>query len=258
MNYCILNNKIVKEEKASIPINDDGFLYGFGIYEVIHVFEKKLWNEKAHLKRLENSAKKIGLKVPPLSKKLNELINKNKFDESYLRIDITPQTTLVKQLPIPKFKHVESLITVDCERPLPTIKSTSMLTSFLARKKAKSKNATDALIINSDKYITEAATANLFLIKNKKLLTSISDALPGTTQQLVLQIAKDLGIKIKIKKFKLKQILKADEIFITSTLKFILPINKIDKKVINNGKIGPITKMLQKEFYLKIEKFKNN
>jgi D-alanine transaminase len=258
MTYCYLNGKFLNKNTAKLHISDEGFLYGYGIYEAIYIVGNKAWNFKAHLNRLISSAKAIHLKTPNpevIEKIVYKLIKKNSLSESKLRIDITPQTFLITQEKYKRPQKLGKLILIKTERPLPNIKSTSLITSVLARQKALKAKADEALFLIDNNLVAEGATSNIFIVKNNTVITTKKHALSGTTQAKVLQIAKKLKIKTKLQNISLKQLKNADEVFITSALKLIMPIIKIDNKSVKNARIGSLTKKLKNAFEKELNEF---
>ncbi len=247
MNYCFLNNDIIQEEEAKISTFDKGFLYGYGIYEVIHVFGTKLWQLDKHINRIYRSAQSVKLELPAsrdeLKKILITLAKKNKLEESYIWINLTLDNFLIFQRKSERPTHVGKVKSVLAERVMPHIKTTSSIGSYLARES----EFDDALLINREGFATEGATSNIFIIKDGNLITTTEQALEGVMQSFVIEMAKGLGISTSVKRLKLTDIKEADEVFITSTNKFILPIGKVDDTEINDYKIGPITQQLYDE-----------
>mgnify|MGYP000075830142 CR=1 FL=1 len=245
--YVYLNNKFVKKKEAKIQIDDKGFMYGYGIYEAILVHKNKPVDIESNLNRLKKSADELGLTVPKnLKKIIQQLAQKNQLKNSYIRVDLTPETILVNQSKLPDFRGRKAITYFD-QRIKPEIKSTSIINAYKARLEAKKHKALEALLLDKKNYVLEGASANIFMVKKGKLITTTENALPGTSQQKVIEIAEKLNIKTKINRIPLKKLLKADEVFVTSALKLIKPITKIDSTQINDGKIGPITKLLTKE-----------
>lgn len=219
------------------------------IYEAILVRNKKAWNLDAHLKRLQKSAKEVGAKLPTNLEKeiLIKIQNTNFNNDSYIRIDIESNETKVSQHNYSRPKSPNRVITFQGTRPHPTAKISNLITSKLAREKAAEHEAADALLIDKNNFVLEGATSNIFILYKDKLITSTHGALKGTTQQVVLDIAKKLNLRTSIEKITLQEVLAADELFITSALKLILPITQVDDTVIGNGKIGLVTEMLSNE-----------
>ncbi|MCD6109613.1 aminotransferase class IV family protein [bacterium] len=263
--YFILNGKLVESKKAVIPITDHGFLYGDGIYETMRTKNGKLWLFNEHIKRLNNSAKEVGIKVPykkaDIFKQIILLMKKNKIAEARIRLTLsrgsndfnfgsakTP-TFLVeaKKLTFPPkefYKKGISVVTYNIERPMAQLKSTSMLPSILAYRYAKKKHAYEALLVDCNNRITECSMSNVFFVKKGKLITPKDDILKGTVRGFIIK-----KTKVKLTVIKKKDLSKMDEAFITGTVKGILPITKIDGKKVGNGKIGKVTSRLMETIF---------
>jgi branched-chain amino acid aminotransferase len=258
--YVCLNGKFVDHKKALIPTSDHGFLYGDAVYETLRTRNGELWLFEQHMKRLKKSAKAVGIKVPSLDfeELIEELIKKNKLKEARVRITLSrgsnnfefnsckkPLLLIeAKPLKLPPKEVIEkgvSVISYQIERTKPKIKSTSMLPAVLAQREAKKKNAYEALLVNNEGYVTECSYSNIFIVKNNKLKTPKKDILEGTVRNYIIA-----HYKTKRKKLTLRNVKKADEVFITSTIKGVVPVVKIDGKKIGNGHVGPITQKLMK------------
>ena len=259
-----LNGKFINANDAKISIFDPGFLYGDGIFETLRTYNGEIWQMEEHLERLYESAKmrgwKLHVKPSEIAEAVSKTVKKNNFKESRVRITITPG---VKQptvfiwcqplLALPKrvYSRGVSAITFPLERPFPQMKTTSMQPLLIARAEMLKKRAFEALLINSKGYITEGTWTNVFIVRKKKIITPRLGVLLGTTRSTVLKLAKKL-FRIKFKDITRREVLNADECFVTNAPKGIVPIVKIDGEKIGTGRVGPITKHLMKEFEKKI------
>lgn len=218
------------------------------IYEAILVRNQRAWNLDAHLERLSTSAKKVGAKIPTKLKEkvLKEIQTSQHQSDSYIRIDIQNNEVTITQHPYQRPESPNKVITFKGTRPNPTAKISNLITSNISREAAKDAQAADALLVDKDGYVLEGATSNIFILYKDQLITSTQGALKGTTQEVVLKLAKDLNLRTSIRKIHLLEVLAADELFITSALKLILPITKVDDTVIGSGRIGLVTEKLSK------------
>ena len=261
--YVNLNGKLVEEKRAAIPITDHGFLYGDAIYETMRTVEGKLWMFDEHIKRLKASAKIVGMKVPYSKKEIREMIEqllvKNKLKEARVRItlsrgsnklDFGPaknptfliQPAKIKLPPKELYENGISVITYEIERAIPQIKSASMLPTIMAYQHALKKKAHEALLVDHRGRVTEGSMSNVFFVRKGKVITPKKNILEGTVRNLVIKMAKAKQTTIKK-----RDLQKLDECFITSTIKGILPVTKINGKNVGNGEVGPITKILMKK-----------
>lgn len=274
MSYVFLNGAIIPEEEAKISVFDHGFLYGDAVYDTLRGYYGKAWNLDAHLDRLFEGCNYLKI-TPPFSKEeikkhLETLLTKNRLEQSRIRILISRginnynfstspnPTIMISAIPITIFPtETASLITLDRERPMAHIKSTSMVITNMIRQEAEAAKAVDAIIINRHGHATEGSICNFFIIKDGTLITSKEDSLAGTTQKIVLDLASKLGIPTEVRNITKDEIFSADEIFITSVLKLILPIDKVDSTTFANSP-GPITLKLKEAITAEFEKFKQS
>ncbi|MBI4994991.1 aminotransferase class IV [Candidatus Peregrinibacteria bacterium] len=259
-----LNGKFINARDAKIPIFDPGFLYGDGIFETLRTYRGKIWQMEEHLERLYESARMRGwnlhLKPAEIAQAIEKTIAKNNFKESRVRITITPgvQTPTLfiwvqplEKLPSKVYSRGVSAITFPLERPFPQMKTTSMQPLLIARAEMAKKRAFEALLLNCKGYITEGTWTNVFIVKKKKIITPRLGVLLGTTRDTILKLAKKL-FRIKFKDITRRELLNADECFVTNAPKGIVPIVRVDGEKIGTGRVGPITKHLVKEFENKL------
>lgn len=261
-----IDGKFVKAKSAKISVFDPAFLYGDGIFETLRTCNGKIWQMQEHLERLYESAHMRGWKLPWKAKRLAELIEKtlqkNNFKESRIRVTISPglkQPTLfiwvqpLEKIPETIYKKGVSAITFPLERPFPQMKTTSMQPLIIARAEMMAKKAFDALLINRKRNVTEGTWANIFIVKKKLLITPRLGVLLGTTRSTILKIARKL-FRIKQRDITRRELINADECFLTNAPKGIIPVVRIDGEKIGTGHPGPITKHLIQEFEKKIKK----
>lgn len=259
-----LNGKFVPAKEAKLTIFDPGFMYGDGIFETLRTYKGKIILLDEHIDRLKESAKMRGWRLTWSRKELTEIISKtlakNTYEEARVRITITPgikeATIFVWVQPLEKvsenaYKRGVSVITFPLERPFPQMKTTSMQPLLIAREEMRKKRAFEALLINSRGHITEGTWTNFFIVKDKFVFTPRMGVLLGTTRELVLNLAKSL-LHIRQKDVTLKDLMAADECFLTNSTKGIVPIVKVDGKKIGRGTRGPVTKHLMRVFEEKL------
>lgn len=263
-----LNGKFVNARDAKVSVFDPGFLYGDGIFETLRTYEGKIWQMEEHLERLYESARMRGWKLSWSPKELAEVIEKtvkkNDFSEARVRVTITPgvkQPTLfiwvasLEKLPSSAYTQGVNAITFPLERPFPQMKTISMQMLLIARAEMAKKRAFEALLINRKGCITEGTWTNVFIVKRKTISTPRLGVLLGTTRDTVLKLAKTL-FRIKLRDITRSQLMRADECFLTNAPKGIIPVVRVDGEKIGTGRVGPITKHLQKEFEKRIWKQK--
>jgi D-alanine transaminase len=273
MEYVILNGELILRENAKVDIEDRGFQFGDGIYEVIRIYNQTLFAGTEHLQRLFDSAKKISLQLPysikELEQMLTQLIERNhvQFGTVYLQFTRgvairnhpfpeanTPCTFVAytKQVarPVDPMKcGVKALLTEDLRWLRCDIKSLNLLGNLLAKQKAVEEGCFEA-ILHRGNQITEGSASNICIIKNGVLYTHPADTfiLNGITRQIVLDICRGNQLPFEEKPFTIDEILSADEVFLSSTTVEVTPIVEIAGRKIKDGKPGPITKQLQNFF----------
>ena len=256
-----INGKFYPRNKSTISVFDSGFLLGDGIWTGIRLHNNKLLFLKEHLNRLYDDAKAISLKIPfskiTLGKKIYSTTKKNKMESDvHIRVvisrgikstpyqdpsfTISPPTIVI----IPEYKKTNELLykkglilkTVSIMRGHknvqdPVLNSLSKLNCILACIEAKKKKADEALMFDINGNIATNNSTHFFFIKNNTVFTSTGKyCVKGITRQNVINICKKNKIKIKEKNFKLKEVLNADEAFVTGTFANIIPVKQINTK----------------------------
>ena len=266
-----LNGQIYSNQDAKISVLDRGFLYGDSVYEVIRTYNGIPFLLEDHLKRLWHSASKIGLHINYTQEHISQEITKTlaelEDDNAYIRIVVTrgegPITldpfssdqnnlvVIVRALPTnPKewYEKGVSVIIANVQRVDklaidPNIKSGNYLNNIMAVREAKKQGAFDAIMLNSEGFITEGSTHNVWMVKDKVIYTPPLKAgiLEGITRKAVLQLASQHKIHVEQKNFTSDEFINADEAFLTATTKEIVPITQIDNSYVRDGKPGPLT-----------------
>ncbi|NCO23201.1 branched chain amino acid aminotransferase [bacterium (Candidatus Moisslbacteria) CG12_big_fil_rev_8_21_14_0_65_36_11] len=273
-----LDGKLVDWEKAKIHLLTHALHYGSGVFEGVRCYQTDkgpaIFRLDEHLERLFNSAKYLEMKVPfsqkELKKAVLQTIRANKINECYIRpiafygygkMGLDPQGAPVSVgialWPWGKYLAKES-IAVKISKfirlhpqsvPAEAKVCGYYVNSIFATLDVKKQGFDEALLLDYQGFIAEGPGENIFLVKNKILYTpSLLNILSGITRDSIIKIAKDLKIKVKEKKIKPRELKIADEAFFTGTAVEVCPITKIDKTLINKGKIGGITLKLKEVF----------
>lgn len=263
-----LNGEFVPLEQALVPIDDRGYHFADGIYEVIRCYGGRPFLPDRHMDRLEHSAREIELALPPraeLEQALLELQRRNGHPEAawYLQItrgvaprqhvfadDLRP-TVLATCRPVsgPKPELIEQggqAITLPDERwHRCHIKSTGLLPNVLAKQQAFRAGAFEALFVRNG-VVTEGTASNLAIVRDGVLLTHPADQhiLWGITRGAVLQLCREAGIEVREVRFTRDDLLSADEAFVCGTISEITPITSVDDRKIGTGRPGPMTQRL--------------
>lgn len=263
-----LNGKFLPEEEAKISISDAGFLYGDGLFETMRAFRGRIFRLEEHLERLFSAGKIIGLKIPLSLEKLKKIVlttvEKNNFSDAYIRLTVTHGergnptiAVLVKDFRIyaPRKSTWNCVIVQNVRQnefsPLSRIKSLNYLTLLLARKEAESKGADEGILLNTKGEICEGTRTNIFVITENGVLNTPPiecGCLPGITRKAVIELAQSLKLEVREKRIKIEDLKKAKEIFLTNSLIGVMPVTKIDGRVISGGKPGPLTLKIQQVY----------
>ncbi len=269
----VINGRFLDEKDATVSVLDHGFLFGDSIYEVVRTVSGKLFGAERHLRRLHASAEGLGLRLPLMDNQFLDLMremHKRKPDtESYLRImvtrgvgelDLHPASCIaptvigiakpLPQWPAEAYSKGAKVIIADVRRNPknatdPAIKSGNYLNNVLAIVEARAHNAIEAVMLNVQGNVSECTTSNVFLVSKGELHTPDlgEGLLSGITRGYVLELAKKLSIKCAERAIAPKELLAAEEVFITSTTRDIMPVALIgDAKVKHSP--GPVTKRL--------------
>ncbi len=267
-----VNGQYVAHAEASVHIEDRGYQFSDGIYEYIAFFNRILLDGDAHFKRLERSLHELEIPLPASLNALKiiarELIERNGREDGGLYIQITrgvakrdhvfPKNTrpalvmTVCGAKTPKtheFKDGVKVITQPDRRwARRDIKSVSLLGNILAKQEAYRAHVREALLLEADGKVNEGSASNVFIVtKSGELVTHHADQniLGGITRDVLLKLAKKAKIPVSERAFNIVEAKAAAEAFITSTSINVLPVVKIDDKLVGNGKVGEITKKLQ-------------
>ena len=266
--YCYLNGKIVTSNKLFVSGDDIGLLRGYAVYDGITTHNKKPFYLSAHLNRFRKSSLRLGLKIPLtdtiITKIIETLVKKNKFDRTNLRLILSGGKTIdgieyrasrptffiiaEKWHSLPKYLYEKGgkLITENHLRFMPEAKTTHYITAVRLQSKRKKAKAVEILFVSNGEVL-ECSTSNIFMFIGDVLVTPKNNILLGITRKAVLDIAKK-HFKIKERDISMLELMKADEIFITSSFKDIIPIVKIDKKTVGGGMVGINTRRVMKLF----------
>jgi len=264
-----LNGAIVEEREALVSVNDRGFVFADGIYEVIRVFGGRPFEMERHIERLERSAAALRLTLDPSAEEIariaDDLLRREEADEAQIYIQVTrgvaPRghavpggirpTTLVAirpaLAPAPELlKSGGAAITVPDDRwARCDVKAIGLTANILARTQAVQAGAYEAIFVR-DGYVTDAASCNVFAIFGTTLMTApcTNYILWGITREVVLELAREDGIDTLEATFRAEQLREADEVFVTGTSSGIVPIVTLDGAVVGNGRVGPVTRRL--------------
>jgi len=264
MDQIYLNGSFLPRSEAQIPIMDRGFLFGDGVYELIPVFNKKVFLLDEHLKRLKNSLNLIQMnEIQDLDKIINTLIKKNIKNTFFIYLHITrgvqnsrnhiyseniEPTVLLMCEDYPAFsedfikKGFQATIQDDFRWMKSNIKSISLLGNVLLKNHASSNGCYETLLIRNNK-LTEGSTSNVFIVKDEIIYTPklSNELLPGVTRGLLIKLLNENHLKVIESDIYESDVVNADEVWCSSSTNAVVPIIKVDDNIINNGRVGNIT-----------------
>ncbi len=279
MGKIILGDQILGRPDVHIDLEDRGYQFGDGVYEVIRVYGGKLFTMKEHIARLFASAKKIKLDISmapeQIQKLVEDLVKENEVDFGSVYMQVTrgaaPRTHMfpkpasntkavftayTNEVPKPASQlenGVEAITAEDIRWLRCDIKSLNLLPNVLAKQEAADAGCFEAILHRSG-IVTEGSSSNAYIVKNGEVITHPADhlILNGITRQVLVKLCKENGIPFVEKEFELKDLQNADEVFITSTTSEVMPVIKVDGKTVGDGTPGKITRKLQELFEAKI------
>ena len=266
MSVVYLNGEYLPLEEAKVSVLDRGFLFADGVYEVIPAYGGHLLRLQEHMDRLQTNLDAIRL-VNPLSQEdwsniFQTLLKANPSEDQsiYLQVtrgvaakrnhgfpDVVKQTVFIMVTELQPVNKEElrpgiSAITLDDIRwKACNIKSISLLGNILLRQQAHDKNAAEAILIN-DGNVVEGAASNIFIVKDGVIITPPTSfcLLPGITRDLILELAEKHNFKYEVRDIAEDELDTADEIWLTSSTKEILPVVELNAKAVANAQSGPI------------------
>jgi D-alanine transaminase len=270
-----VNGRYLPHRQATVHIEDRGYQFADGVYEVISVQGGGLVDIGPHLARLTRSLKELGIPPPMADSGLRhiiaEMVRRNRVINGMVYLQITRgiasrdhawprglRPSLVvnaksTQGPPEKIRKQGCAVISqpDIRWKRPDIKSISLLPNVLAKQAARDAGAFEALMLDADGHVTEGSSTNVWMVTKKgRLVTRTPDGaiLDGVTRRAVIELARAAGLAFEERPFSLRQAKGAAEVFLTSTTAFVVPVVKIDGVVVGNGKPGPFTKRLDADY----------
>jgi len=274
-----IDGKFFSERDAKVSVFDHGLLYGDGVFEGIRAYHGRVFKLQEHIDRLYYSAKGILLTIPmtpaEMARVVVETCRKNKIRDGYIRLVVTrgvgnlglnpinckkPSVICIADkiqvYPSETYERGISIVTVATTRNLvsalnPAIKSLNYLNNILAKIEANNAGAEDGLLLNAEGFVAECTVQNIFIVKDNQLFTPplSAGALYGITRETVMELAEQGGWPVSEPNLTRYDLYCADECFATGTGAEIMPITKIDGRVIGSGKPGAVTNKLKERYH---------
>jgi branched-chain amino acid aminotransferase len=274
-----LDGNLVDESEAKISVFDHGLLYGDGVFEGIRFYNGRIFRLEEHIRRLFDSSRAILLNLPwtqeEVCKFTCETVAANGLRDGYIRLVVTrgagelglnpylcPKPSMfiiastIKLYPDEHYQNGLAIITCATRRPapaalMPQVKSLNYLNNIMAKVEAIQSNALEAVMLNEQGYVAECTGDNLFILKNGALITPlISDgALDGITRAVLIELAAKLGVPFVERSLTRYDIYTADECFLTGTAAEVIPVVSLDRRIIGDGKPGPLTRRFLEAYH---------
>ncbi len=276
-----VDGRYVPHRHASVHIEDRGFQFADGVYEVVAVIGGRRFDEPRHLDRLERSLGEIDIVMPmsraALACVMDEVVRRNRVDDGILYLQVTRGSaprdhawrdgaspivvmTARRQLP-PPAQAVEvgvAVITTPDQRwRRNDIKSVALLGNVLGKQKARRAGAYETWMIDDAGLVTEGTSTNAWIVVGGRIVTRPlgPEILGGITRAAVLDVARELQIAVDERPFSVAEAGAADEAFLTSTTAYVLPVTRIDDTTVGTGKPGPVTARLLENYRRLIDEF---
>ncbi len=267
-----VNGRYVPQSEASVNIEDRGYQFADGVYEVLYMVGGRFLDEDRHLARLERSLREIEIAMPmglpALRHVLHEVARRNRLRDGLLYMQVTRGVArrdhAFPAKPIP----AALVVTVRRTPPFPKdparwaggavthpdqrwarcdIKSTGLLPNVLAKQAARKQGAYEAILVDADGMVTEGASSNIWIVDAAgRLRTRHLDEhiLPGCTRGALLALIGEAGVEAEEKGFSAEELRHAREVFVTSATSFVKPITTVDGAKVGDGTVGPVTQRL--------------
>lgn len=273
-----VDGKFYPKSEAKVSVYDHGLLYGDGVFEGIRAYDGSVFKLREHIDRLYKSAHAIMLDIDISREDMTEAViatlKKNNLRDSYIRLVVTrgsgdlgldprkcSQPTIIiitDTIRLHEDDRKEGGITAviawvrrdAIDATSHEVKSLNYMNSILAKIEANNAGVDEAITLDRMGYVCEGVAENIFIVRDGTLLTphSSTGALPGITAQVVMQIARRLGYTVIQRNTSPNELFTANEVFFTGTAVEIVAVKEINKRIIGEGKIGPVTKRLMDEF----------
>jgi D-alanine transaminase len=267
-----VNGRYLPQREAAVNIEDRGYQFADGVYEVVHLYSGRLIDEDRHFGRLERSLRELRLPQPmdraALRQVLLELARRNRLRDGLLYMQITrgvarrdhafpshqvPPTVVATIRRIPTYPaNVEAWTAAAITHPDQRwarcdIKTVGLTANVLARQAAREQGALEAILIDRNGLVTEGAATSFWLVDRDGVLRTRHldhGILPGCTRDALLALMAENGIDFAERAFNRDELADAREAFITAATTFVKPIVQIDGRPVGDGAVGPVTRLL--------------
>jgi len=269
--FASIDGIISPAAEARVSVLDNGFTFGDSVYETLRTYAGRPFHLDRHLLRLRDSARTLGIALPladgELGARVDAVLTRAGNEESYIRFIVSRGVGDISY----RFERVQGPTVVVVVKPYepppvllyeegalaivssvrrnhrlaldPAIKCCNLLNNILAVREAQAQGALEPIMLNQEGEVAEGASANVFLVKDGRLVTPPLTAgiLPGVTRGVVIALAHELGLPMAEETVRVPQLMEADEVFFTSSLKEVMPVRAIGDRRLGSGRPGPVT-----------------
>ncbi|HXQ91715.1 MAG TPA: branched-chain-amino-acid transaminase [Nitrososphaerales archaeon] len=277
--FVYVDGELLPRSKATVSVFDHGLLYGDGVFEGIRAYNGVVFKLKEHIDRLYESANYIRLAIPmqkeQMIQSVLETLRKNNLKDAYIRLLVTrgvgdlglnpticksPSIVVITEPSAPsrdprtnaigKTTIISSIRRDPVDATSHEVKSLNYMNSILARWEAIEAGVDEAIMLDTRGFVSEATAENVFIVRKGQLATPSTNSaiLHGVTRQRVIEIASDLGYSVSEREITPFELINADEVFLTGTLAELVPVIRVNGRIIGSGKVGPVTARIYGEF----------
>jgi branched-chain amino acid aminotransferase len=269
MHVFYVDGEFLPENQAVISVNDIGLLRGYGVFDFLRTYNRRPFFLEDHIARLANSARLIGLTMPWSESEVFEVAMKTlarnmDLAEANIRLvvtggispdSITPadktrllvMVTDLHACPAEWYRDGAAIITTNDERYIPNAKSTNYIPGILALSRARQQGAIESIYVDRYGRLLEGTTANFFAFIGNKLVTPGISILPGITRKVVLKLVAT-EFDVEIRDIHRDEMRLMDEVFLTASNKEVVPVTRMDDRIMSDGKPGERTRRIMKLF----------
>lgn len=272
-----VNGRYLPHSEASVAVEDRGYQFADGVYEVCEVRGGQLVDERRHIARLERSLSELRIAQPmsraALSVVLHETVRRNRVRNGTVYLQVT-RGVARRDFPFPAGTRPALVVTArnndqskleqmaaegiavvtvpDIRWKRVDIKSVALLPNVLAKQAARDQDAREAWLVDANGYVTEGASSSAWIVnRDGKIVTHPlgQDILPGITRSVLLDVIKAQGLKLEERPFTVDEAYAAREAFVTSASQIVMPVVRIDGRPVGNGAPGLIATALRRDYY---------
>jgi len=268
-----LNGRIIDAAQATVSAANPAFLHGVGLFETLRAYDGRPFLLRQHIERMRASAEKLRLQLgsvlETVPEAVEEVLRANALPQARIRFTVTPPdidapenppTLLVTARPVtgyPPELYERGMTVCICDDhrqsshdPLAGHKTTSYFARLTAMRQAAERHCGEALWFTPNNLLAEGSISNIFLVRGQDLITPPLDTpvLPGVTRAVVLDVAREAGLTVRQQACTIHDLLDAEEVFLTNAIMEVMPVTRIERHEIGDGRVGPLTRRLRSAY----------